>query len=82
MRSVKMVLSQGSMAIKSRGATRKGTKHPAPLLHKLSVGLTHEQAAVRRQPFALSSAYFVSALTDDLSKSMLKKVQNRYGFEI
>jgi hypothetical protein len=27
------------MAIKSRGATRKGTKHPAPLLHKLSVSI-------------------------------------------
>lgn len=45
-------------------------------------GLTHEQDAVRRQPFALRSTYFINELTDDLSKVMVKRVHNRYGIEI
>jgi hypothetical protein len=45
-------------------------------------GLTHEQDAVLRQPFALRSAYFVNELTDNSSKAMVKKVRNRYGVVI
>jgi hypothetical protein len=30
----------------------------------------------------LRSAFFINELTDDLSKAMVKKVQNRYGFEM
>ncbi|PIY29750.1 MAG: hypothetical protein COZ09_03130 [Comamonadaceae bacterium CG_4_10_14_3_um_filter_60_42] len=45
-------------------------------------GLTHEQDAVRQEPFALRSTYFVNELTDDLSKAMVKKVHNRYRIEI
>jgi tetratricopeptide (TPR) repeat protein len=45
-------------------------------------GLTYEHDAVRRQPFALRSTYFVNELSDDMSKAMVKKVQNRYGVEI
>jgi hypothetical protein len=37
---------------------------------------------VRREPFALRSSYFVNELTDDLSKAMVKRIQNRYGVEI
>ena len=45
-------------------------------------GLTHERDAVRREPFAMRSSYFVNELTDDLSKAMVKRIQNRYGVEI
>jgi hypothetical protein len=45
-------------------------------------GLTYEQDAARREPFALQSSYFVNELTDDLSKAMVKRIQNRYGVEI
>ena len=45
-------------------------------------GLTYERDAVRREPFALRSSYFVNELTDDLSTAMVKKIQNRYGVEI
>ena len=45
-------------------------------------GLTYERDAVRREPFALRSSYFVNELTDDLSTTMVKKIQNRYGVEI
>ena len=45
-------------------------------------GLTYERDAVRREPFALRSSYFVDELTDDLSIAMVKKIQNRYGVEI
>jgi hypothetical protein len=45
-------------------------------------GLTYERDAVRRQPFALRSSYFVNELTDDLSLAMVKRIQNRYGLEI
>ncbi len=45
-------------------------------------GLTYERDAVRREPFALRSAFFVNELTDDLSKAMVKRIQNRYGVEI
>ena len=45
-------------------------------------GLTYERDSVRREPFALRSSYFVNELTDDLSMSMVKMVQNRYGLEI
>jgi hypothetical protein len=44
-------------------------------------GLTYEQDPVRREPYALSSSYFVDELTDDLSKAMVKRIQNRYGVE-
>lgn len=45
-------------------------------------GLTNERDAVRREPFALRSSYFVNELNDDLSIAMVKKIQNRYGVEI
>ena len=45
-------------------------------------GLTYERDAVRREPFALRSSFFVNELTDDLSKAMVKRIQNRYGVAI
>jgi tetratricopeptide (TPR) repeat protein len=45
-------------------------------------GLTYERDSVRREPFALRSTYFVNELTDDLSKAMVKRIQNRYDVEI
>ena len=45
-------------------------------------GLTFERDAVRREPFALRSSFFVNELTDDLSKEMVRRIQNRYGVEI
>lgn len=45
-------------------------------------GLTYERDAVRREPFALRSSYFVNKLTDELSIAMVKRIQNRYDVEI
>jgi tetratricopeptide (TPR) repeat protein len=45
-------------------------------------GLTYERDAVRREPFALRSSYFVNELTDDLSTAMIRRIKNRYGVEI
>ena len=45
-------------------------------------GLTYERDALRREPFALRSSYFVNELTDDLSIEMVRKIQNRYGVDI
>lgn len=45
-------------------------------------GQTYERDAVRRETFALRSSYFVNELTDDLSKAMVKRIQNRFGMEI
>jgi len=45
-------------------------------------GLTYERDAVRREPFAMRSAYFVNELTDELSKAIVKRLQNRYSVEI
>ena len=45
-------------------------------------GLTYGREALRREPFAQRSSYFVSELTDDLSTAMVKRIQNRYGVEI
>ena len=45
-------------------------------------GLTYERDAVRREPFALRSSYFVNELTDALSTAIVKKVQNRYGVKV
>ena len=45
-------------------------------------GLTFERDAVRREPFALRSSYFVNEVTDALSIQMVKRIQNRYGVEI
>jgi tetratricopeptide (TPR) repeat protein len=45
-------------------------------------GLTYERDAVRCEPFALSSSFFASELTDDLSNAMVKRIQNGYGVEI
>lgn len=45
-------------------------------------GLTYERAAVGREPFALRSSYFINELTDELSTTMVKRIQNRYGVEI
>ena len=45
-------------------------------------GVTYEQDASRRAPFALRSSYFVNELTNDLCKAMVQRIQNRYGVEI
>ena len=45
-------------------------------------GLTYERNAVRREPFALRSSYFVDELTDDLSIAMVNRIKNRCGVEI
>jgi hypothetical protein len=45
-------------------------------------GLTHERDAVRREPFALRSSFFVNELTDDLSVKLVRRILNRYGVEI
>jgi tetratricopeptide (TPR) repeat protein len=44
-------------------------------------GLTYERDAGSREPFALRGTYFVNELSDDLSKAMVKRIQNRYGVE-
>jgi len=56
--------------------------HERANLMKQHEGLTYERDAVRRSHFGLGIDHFVHALTDDLSKAMVKKVQNRYGVEI
>jgi len=45
-------------------------------------GLTYERDAERRQALGMRSSYFVNELTGDLSKPMVKKIQNCYGVEI
>jgi len=45
-------------------------------------GLTYERDAVGRSEYGLRIDYFANTVTDDLSKAMVKKVQNRYGVEI
>lgn len=45
-------------------------------------GLTYERAPERRRPFAEKSAYFVSGITNTLSKKMVRKIKNRYGIDI
>jgi hypothetical protein len=44
--------------------------------------LLWQRYASPMEPFALRSFFFVSELTDDLSKAMVKRIQNRYGVEI
>ena len=56
--------------------------HERASLMEQHEGLTYEQDAVRREPFALRSSYFVDELTDDLSTTMVRRIQNRYGVEI
>lgn len=45
-------------------------------------GMTYERDPKRREPFAMRSSYFVEDITDELSKTMVKKIKNRYGAEI
>lgn len=45
-------------------------------------GLTYERDAQSREPFALRCAYFVEGITDELSKRMVRKVNNRWDVEI
>jgi len=45
-------------------------------------GLTYERDAVHRREYGLRIDYFVNGLTDDLSRAMVKRVQNRYSVEI
>lgn len=45
-------------------------------------GLTYEREAVHRSEYGLRIDYFVNGLTDDLSRAMVKRVQNHYSVEI
>jgi len=45
-------------------------------------GLTYERDAGRRSEHGLQIDYFASAVNDDLSRAMVKRVQNRHGVEI
>jgi hypothetical protein len=45
-------------------------------------GLTYEQYPERRGAYAEKSAYFLSGITDTLSKKLFRKVRNRYIQEI
>jgi hypothetical protein len=45
-------------------------------------GLTYERNAERRQEFGMLSSYLMSEITDDLSKTMVARVRNRYDIEI
>jgi len=45
-------------------------------------GLTYERDAERRQTFSMRSGYLMSEITDDLSKTLVARVRNRYDVEI
>jgi tetratricopeptide (TPR) repeat protein len=45
-------------------------------------GLTYERDPERRGAYAEKSAYFVSGITDTLSKKLVRKLRNRYNQEI
>ena len=45
-------------------------------------GLTYEQDPVRRQSFGLRSGYLMNQVSDELSKTMVRKISNRFGVEI
>ena len=45
-------------------------------------GLTYERDPERRGAYAEKSAYFVSGITDTLSKKLVRKVRNRYNQDI
>jgi len=45
-------------------------------------GLTYERDTVRRSEHGRQIDYFANAVTDDLSRAMVKRIQNRYGVEI
>ena len=45
-------------------------------------GLTCEQDPVRRQSFGLRSGYLMNQASDELSKTMVRKISNRFGVEI
>lgn len=51
-------------------------------LMDLHEGLTYESDPERRDPYALRSAYFVNEIDDDLSRTMVRKIRNRFGLEI
>jgi hypothetical protein len=56
--------------------------HERTRLMELQEGVTYELDATRRQSLLESSLNFVDTVTDDLSKSMVKKYANRYGVEV
>jgi len=56
--------------------------HERANLMEQQEGLTYERDAVYRSEYGLRIDYFVNTVTDDLSKAMVKKVQNRFGAEI
>ena len=51
-------------------------------LMDLHEGLTYESAPDRRNPYALRSSHFVNEINDELSRTMVCRIRNRYGLEI
>lgn len=51
-------------------------------LMDLHEGLTYESAPDRRNPYALRSSHFVNEIDDDLSRTMVRKIRNRYNLEV
>jgi len=48
----------------------------------LHEGMTYERDAEKRAPYAQRSLDFIDRITDTLSKKMVRKIKNRWGFEI
>ena len=51
-------------------------------LMELHEGLTYEHDAERREPYVRQISHCVERISDDQSKSLVRKVKNRYGVEI
>jgi tetratricopeptide (TPR) repeat protein len=51
-------------------------------LMELHEGLTYEHDAERREPYVRQISHCVGGISDDQSKSLIRKVKNRYGMEI
>ena len=45
-------------------------------------GITYEQGAEKRAPYAQRSFDFINRITNTLSKKMVRKVKNRWDVEI
>ena len=48
----------------------------------LHEGMTYEQDAEKRAPYAQRSLDFIDRITDTLSKKMVRKIKNRWDVEI
>jgi hypothetical protein len=48
----------------------------------LREGMTYEQDAEKRSPYAQRSLDFIERITDTLSKKMVRKVKNRWNEEV